>query len=44
MDDQPAMGNVTLKESRVGSPVLAALQVVHPPEQATSQVDRAKYT
>ena len=44
VDVQPAMGNFTLEESREGSLVPAALQVVHPPEQATGQVDRAKYT
>ena len=44
VDDQSAMGNVTLEESREASPVPTAFQVVHPPEQATSQVDRAKYT
>ena len=36
MDAQLAMGNVTLEESIEGSPVHAALQVVHPPEQATN--------
>ena len=44
MDNQLAMGNVTLKESREGSPVPIALQVVHPPDHATGQVDKAKYT
>ena len=44
VDVQPAMGNVTLEESREGSLVPTALQVVHPLEQATGQVDRAKYT
>ena len=44
VDDQPAMENVTLEESREGSPVPTALQVVHPPEQATGQVDGAMYT
>ena len=44
VDDQPAMGNITLEESREASLVPVALQVVHPPKQATSQVDRAKYT
>ena len=44
VDNQPAMGNITLEESREASPVPAALQVVHLPEQATSQLDRAKYT
>ena len=36
MDDQTAMGNVTLEEFREGSPIHAVLQVVHPPEQATN--------
>ena len=38
------MENVTLAESREASPVPVALQVVRPPEQATGQSDRAKYT
>ena len=32
LNDQPAMGNVTFKESRGAPSVPAALQVVHPPE------------
>ena len=44
LNDQPALGNVTLSESREASPVPATIQVVHPLEQATSQSDRAKYT
>ena len=44
LNDQPAMGNVTMKESREASPVPAALQVVHPPEEAIGRLDRAKYT
>ena len=44
LNDQPAMGNVTLEESREASQFPASLQVVHPPEQATGQIDRAKYT
>ena len=44
LNDQPVTGNVTLEESREASPVLAALQVVHPPEQAIGQVDKARYT
>ena len=44
MNDQLGRGNVTLAESREASPVPAALQVVHSPEQATSQLDKAKYT
>ena len=44
LNDQPALGNVTLAKSREASPVPTALQVVHPPEQATGQSDRAKYT
>ena len=43
-NDQLAMGNVTLEESKKASSVPSALQVVHPPEQATGQLDRAKYT
>ena len=35
LNDQPDMGNVTLEESREESPVPAALQVIHPPEQVS---------
>ena len=35
LNDQSGMGNVTLVESREVSPIPTALQVVHPPEQAT---------
>ena len=41
---QSGLGNVTLAESREASLVFTALQVVHPPEQATGQLDKAKYT
>ena len=34
LNDQPALENVTLVESIEASPVPAAIQVVHPPEQA----------
>ena len=34
LNEQPALGNVTLAESKEASPVPAAIQVVHPPEQA----------
>ena len=34
LNDQPALEIVTLVESEEDSPVLAAIQVVHPPEQA----------
>ena len=44
LNDQPVTGNVTLEEFREASPVPAALQVIHPPKQATGQLDRAKYT
>ena len=44
LNDQPALENITLVESREASPVPAAIQVVHPPEQAIGQPDRAKYT
>ena len=44
LNDQPALGNITLAESREASPVPAAIQVVNPPEQATDQSDRSKYT
>ena len=32
LNDQPALENITLVESREASPVPAAIQVVHPPE------------
>ena len=44
LNDQSVMGNVTLEESKEASSIFATLQVVHPPERATSQLDRAKYT
>ena len=44
LNEQPALENVTLEESREASPVPTAIHVVHPPEQATGQSDRAKYT
>ena len=44
LNDQPVTGNVTLEESREASLVLATLRVVYAPEQATGQLDRAKYT
>ena len=44
LNDQPTLRNVTLAKSREASPVPAAIQVVHHPEQAASQSDRAKYT
>ena len=34
LNDQSDLENVTLVESRKASPVPAAIQVVHPPEQA----------
>ena len=44
LNDQRGLGNVTLAESREASPIPTALQVVHPTQQATGQIDRAKYT
>ena len=44
LNDQLVTGNVTLEESREASLAPASLQVVHPPEQATGQLDRAMYT
>ena len=44
LNNQPVTKNVTMEESREASPVPAALHVVHPLEEATSQLDRAKYT
>ena len=44
LNGQPVTGYVTMEEPREASPVPVALQVVHPPEEATGQLDRAKYT
>ena len=44
LNDQPALENVTLGESMEVFPAPTAIQVVHPPEQATGQSDNAKYT
>ena len=44
LNDQPVTKNVTMEDSREASPVPAALHVVHPSEEATGQLDRAKYT
>ena len=44
LNDHPTLENVTLVESREASPIPASIQVVHPPEQAVGQPDRAKYT
>ena len=44
LNDQPAPKNVTLAESREVFPALAAIQVIHSPEKAASQSDKAKYT
>ena len=44
LNDQLATENVTMEDSREASPVPAALQVVHPFEEATNQLDRTKYT
>ena len=44
LKDQSATENVTMEESREASPIPAALQVVHPPEEAIGRLDRAKYT
>ena len=44
LNDQPALENVTLVESREASLVLTAIQVVYPPKQAVGQSNRAKYT
>ena len=44
LNDQPALENVTLVESREASPVPAAIQVIHPPELSAGQSSGAKYT
>ena len=44
LNDQLALGNVTLVESKEAFPVPAAIQVVHPPEQVAGHSNSAKYT
>ena len=44
LDEQQALENVTLAESRMAFPALTTIQVVHPPEQAAGQSGKAKYT
>ena len=44
LNDQPVTRNVTMEESKEASPVPATLQVVHPLQEATGKLDRAKYT
>ena len=44
LNDQPALEDITLVESREASPVPTAIKVVHPPLQAVGQLDKAKYT
>ena len=41
LNDQSAPKNVTLAEFREVFPALAAIQVLHSPEQAASQSDKA---
>ena len=44
LNDQPALENATLVESREASPTPAAIQVIHPPEQASGWPVRPWYT
>ena len=37
LNDQSALENATLVESREASPTPAAIQVIHPPEQASGR-------
>ena len=44
LNDQPTLENATLVESREASLTTAAIQVIHPPEQASGQPERPRYT
>ena len=44
LNDQPALDNPTLVESGEASPTPAAIQVIHPPEQASGRPERPRYT
>ena len=44
LNDQSALENVALVESREAFPALATIQVVHPHEQAAGHSDKAKFT
>ena len=44
LNDQSTLEKVALAESRDVFPAPVAIQVVHPPEQAAGQSDKAKYT
>ena len=41
LNDQPAVENATLVESREASPTPAVIQVIHPPEQASNRPERS---
>ena len=43
-NDQSDLENTTLVESREASQTLAAIQVIHPPEQAPGWLERPLYT
>ena len=44
LNDQSALENVALAESKEALPAPIMIQVVHPPEQPTGKSDKAKYT
>ena len=44
LNDQSALENATLVESREASPTPTAIQLIHPPEQASSRPERPRYT
>ena len=43
LNDQPALENTTLVESGEASPTPATIQVIYPPEQASSRPKRPRY-
>ena len=44
LNDQPALENTTLVESREASPTPVMIQVIHPPEQVSGRPERPLYT
>ena len=44
LNDQPASKNATLVESGEASPTPAAIQVIHPPKQASGRPKRPRYS
>ena len=44
LNDQPALENATLVESGEAFPTHVAIQVIHPPKQASGRLERPRYT